>query len=61
MANSSAVARLLADVVSEERLHVVLNGTTGLGRAVEPAADYLPGSRSCSRSATSSSAKGCAN
>jgi teichuronic acid biosynthesis glycosyltransferase TuaC len=43
MANSSAVARLLADVVPEERLHVVLNGTTGLGRAVEPAADYLPG------------------
>jgi len=43
MANSSAVARLLADVVPEERLHVVLNGTTGLGRAVAPAADYLPG------------------
>ena len=43
MANSSAVARLLADFVPEERLHVVLNGTTGLGRAVEPAADYLPG------------------
>ena len=43
MANSSAVARLLTDVVPGERLHVVLNGTTGLGRAVEPAADYLPG------------------
>jgi len=43
MANSSAVAGLLAGVVAAERLTVVLNGTTGLGRAVEPAADYLPG------------------
>jgi glycosyltransferase involved in cell wall biosynthesis len=43
MANSSAVARLLAGVVAPERLTVVLNGTTGLGRAVRPAADYLPG------------------
>jgi glycosyltransferase involved in cell wall biosynthesis len=43
MANSSAVAGLLAGVVTPERLTVVLNGTTGLGREVEPAADYLPG------------------
>ena len=43
MANSSAVAGLLAGVVAPERLTVVLNGTTGLGRMVEPAADYLPG------------------
>lgn len=43
MANSSAVAGLLAGVVAPERLTVVLNGTTGLGREVEPAADYLPG------------------
>ncbi len=43
MANSSAVAGLLADVVAPERLTVVLNGTTGLGREVQPAADYLPG------------------
>ncbi len=43
MANSSAVARLLAGVAAPERLTVVLNGTTGLGREVEPAADYLPG------------------
>ncbi len=43
MANSSAVARLLADVVPAERLTVVLNGTTGLGETVEPASDYLPG------------------
>jgi teichuronic acid biosynthesis glycosyltransferase TuaC len=43
MANSSAVAGLLAGVVAPERLTVVLNGTTGLGRAVQPAADYLPG------------------
>ena len=43
MANSSAVAGLLAGVVMPERLSVVLNGTTGLGRAVEPATDYLPG------------------
>lgn len=43
MANSSAVAGLLADVVPPERLRVVLNGTTGLGRTVAPADDYLPG------------------
>jgi len=43
MANSRAVAGLLAGVVAPERLIVVLNGTTGLGREVEPAADYLPG------------------
>jgi len=43
MANSSAVAGLLAGVVAPERLTVVLNGTTGLGGVVEPAADYLPG------------------
>jgi len=43
MANSSAVARLLAGVVTPERLTVVLNGTTGLGRDVAAAADYLPG------------------
>jgi glycosyltransferase involved in cell wall biosynthesis len=43
MANSSAVARLLAPVVGPERLAVVLNGTTGLGRTVVPADDYLPG------------------
>jgi len=43
MANSSAVAGLLAGAVAPERLTVVLNGTTGLGRKVEPAADYLPG------------------
>ena len=43
MANSSAVAGLLAGVVAPKRLTVVLNGTTGLGREVEPAADYLPG------------------
>jgi teichuronic acid biosynthesis glycosyltransferase TuaC len=43
MANSSAVAGLLAGVVAPERLTVVLNGTTGLGREVEPAAYYLPG------------------
>lgn len=43
MANSSAVAGLLAGVARPERLSVVLNGTTGLGRAVEPATDYLPG------------------
>jgi glycosyltransferase involved in cell wall biosynthesis len=43
MANSSAVAGLLAGTVAPERLTVVLNGTTGLGRTVEPAADYLPG------------------
>jgi glycosyltransferase involved in cell wall biosynthesis len=43
MANSSAVARLLAGAVAPERLTVVLNGTTGLGRVVAPAADYLPG------------------
>ena len=43
MANSSAVAGLLAGVVAPERLTVVLNGTTGLGREVKPAADYLPG------------------
>ncbi|MBE3034796.1 MAG: glycosyltransferase, partial [Actinobacteria bacterium] len=43
MANSSAVAGLLAGAVAAERLTVVLNGTTGLGREVAPAADYLPG------------------
>ncbi len=43
MANSSVVARLLADVVAPERLTVVLNGTTGLDAQVEPASDYLPG------------------
>lgn len=43
MANSSAVARLLAPVVDPERLTVVLNGTTGLGQTVVPAADFLPG------------------
>ncbi len=43
MANSSAVAGLLAGVVAPERLTVVLNGTTGLGREVAPATDYLPG------------------
>lgn len=43
MANSSAVAGLLGGVVPSERLTVVLNGTTGLGRTVEPADDYLPG------------------
>jgi teichuronic acid biosynthesis glycosyltransferase TuaC len=43
MANSSVVAGLLAGVVAPEKLTVVLNGTTGLGREVEPAADYLPG------------------
>jgi glycosyltransferase involved in cell wall biosynthesis len=43
MANSSVVARLLADVVAPQRLSVVLNGTTGLDAQVEPASDYLPG------------------
>jgi teichuronic acid biosynthesis glycosyltransferase TuaC len=43
MANSSAVAGRLAGVARPERLTVVLNGTTGLGREVEPATDYLPG------------------
>ena len=43
MANSSATARLLAGAVAPERLTVVLNGTTGLGRTVAPADDYLPG------------------
>jgi glycosyltransferase involved in cell wall biosynthesis len=43
MANSSAVARLLAPVVTADRLHVVLNGTTGIEREVEPALDVLPG------------------
>lgn len=43
MANSSAVAGLLAPVVPPERLHVVLNGTTGIGDQVEAADDYLPG------------------
>lgn len=43
MANSSAVADLLAGVVTPEKLTVVLNGTTGLGATVEPADDYLPG------------------
>ena len=43
MANSSAVAGLLDGVVTPEKLTVVLNGTTGLGAAVEPADDYLPG------------------
>ncbi len=43
MANSSAVAGLLTGTVAPERLSVVLNGTTGLHQAVEPANDYLPG------------------
>jgi teichuronic acid biosynthesis glycosyltransferase TuaC len=43
MANSSAVAGLLAPVVAADRLHVVLNGTTGMGAQVEAADDYLPG------------------
>ena len=43
MANSSAVAGLLAGVVRPERLTVVLNGTTGLGGEVAPADGYLPG------------------
>jgi teichuronic acid biosynthesis glycosyltransferase TuaC len=43
MANSSAVARLLAGTTPPERLSVVLNGTTGLGQTVHPADDYLPG------------------
>jgi len=43
MANSSAVAGLLGGVVAPERLTVVLNGTTGLGREVDPESDYLPG------------------
>ena len=43
MANSSAVAGLLDGVVAPDKLTVVLNGTTGLGAAVEPADDYLPG------------------
>jgi teichuronic acid biosynthesis glycosyltransferase TuaC len=43
MANSSAGAGLLAGIVEAPRLRVVLNGTTGLDRAVEPADDYLPG------------------
>ena len=43
MANSSAVARLLSGSVAPDKLSVVLNGTTGLGREVEPAADFLPG------------------
>ena len=43
MANSSAVAGLLRDVVPSDRLHVVLNGTTGLDRQVAAADDYLPG------------------
>ncbi len=43
MANSSAVADLLAGVVAPDKLTVVLNGTTGLGETVQPAADYLPG------------------
>jgi len=43
MANSSAVAGLLDGVVAPEKLTVVLNGTTGLATAVEPASDYYPG------------------
>jgi len=43
MANSSAVAGLLNGAVAPDKLTVVLNGTTGLGETVEPAADYLPG------------------
>ncbi len=43
MANSSAVARLLKGVVAAERLHVVLNGTTGTGEVVTPAGDVYPG------------------
>jgi glycosyltransferase involved in cell wall biosynthesis len=37
------VARLLTGVVAPERLHVVLNGTTGAGVAVTPADDAWPG------------------
>ena len=43
MANSSAVAGRLRDVVAPEKLTVVLNGTTGLEERVEPAVGYLPG------------------
>jgi len=43
MANSSAVARLLRGVVAPDRLHVVLNGTTGAGAKVAPADDVFPG------------------
>jgi teichuronic acid biosynthesis glycosyltransferase TuaC len=43
MANSSAVAGMLSPVVAPDRLTVVLNGTTGLGETVSPAAEYLPG------------------
>lgn len=43
MANSSAVARLLRGVVAPERLHVVLNGTTGTDATVTPADDVWPG------------------
>jgi len=43
MANSSAVARLLRGTVRAERLHVVLNGTTGAGAKVAPARDLFPG------------------
>ena len=43
MANSSTVARLLAPVVPPDRLHVILNGTTGLEEPVDPAADFVPG------------------
>jgi glycosyltransferase involved in cell wall biosynthesis len=43
MANSGAVARLLADVVPSQRLRVVLNGTTGLDVTVPAADDVYPG------------------
>lgn len=39
---SSAAARELAGIVPQDRLHVVLNGTSGIDAAVDPA-DYLPG------------------
>jgi teichuronic acid biosynthesis glycosyltransferase TuaC len=43
MANSTAVAVRLRDIVAPERLFVVLNGTSGLHAPVEPAHDLLPG------------------
>ncbi len=42
MTVGSSVARLLDGVVAPERLHVVLNGTSGSEAVVEPA-DFLPG------------------
>ena len=52
MANSSAVAGLLAGVVTPEKLTVVLNGTTGLGARSSRRRTTCPASRSCSPSAT---------